>query len=145
MRSATQNGAVTIRSILVAALSCVFLAGNLSAAEQFTPVDPAHRAKSSVSLHLHSAPNLYGSSQALRESFPEEVQRIEGLRGRQKFTRHDHLHDVLGNDPLMPLSSKSPVQPLLLLQSACSQANLIAFAHAYLAARYPIPPPTAAS
>lgn len=130
-----------IRSAAFSAVAAIFLVGNLTAAEQLSSAAGKQAAKATISLQLHKAPVFHGSAQGLRESSPEEVQRIEELGARQKFSRHENIDDLLSGVCLAALNGNASLKPLLLLESACSQANLISFAHAYLTARYPIPPP----
>lgn len=130
-----------LHRVLLATIVGIFLAGNLSAADQLSSPAGAYAAKAGVSLQLHTAPYFQSSAQGLREASPEEVQRIEELGARQKFVRHDNLNEVLWHGSGISNAPASNFKPFLLLEIACSRANLISFAHAYLTARYPIPPP----
>ena len=131
-----------LRRLSLATIAGIFLVSNLSAADQLVSPAGAYAAKASISLQLHSSPHFQGSAHGLRESSPEEVQRIEELGARQKFSRLDSLNDLISQGQASAFPAAACGKPLLLLEIACCQANLISFAHAYLTARYPIPPPT---
>ena len=142
MRSESLRIYHLFRGVSFAVIAAIFLVGSLTAAEQLSSAAGKQAAKATISLQLHSAPGFHGSTQGLRESSPEEVQRIEELGARQKFARQDSLNDLLAADRFSASAGGDCLKPLLLLESACSTANLISFAHAYLTARYPIPPPS---
>lgn len=143
MRNQSSRIVRLMRCLAFAAVAGVFLVANLAAAEQRMPSAAHSAATATISLQLHSSPNFQGAAQGLRQSSPEEVQRIEELGARQKFARQNDFNDALANDSALAFSTKSCLNPLNLLELACLQANLISFAHAYLTARYPIPPPSA--
>lgn len=128
------------RSAFSVFIAAVLVLCNVTLAAQ--DVSPKVQQRSSLSiavLELHTAPAVPTPAHALRESAPEEIQRIEQLTNRSTIYRNNS--SFIWNWFPDLISSEAFCKPLLLVDHACSNANLIAFAHANLSSRYPIPPP----
>lgn len=131
----TVNG---LRGLGISALAAVLLFSGLAAAERHSPL-PATK---QIDEELHTTPNFGGAAQGLRESGPEEVQRIEQTGNRTNLARAIVPSDFFEHNYSHQISENNLTKPLLLIKEACLDATLHSLAHALLSSRYPIPPPT---
>lgn len=128
------------RGAFSAMISAVLILCNVTlAAQDVSPKVQRHPGLSIAVLELHTAPAVTTPAHGLRESSPEEIQRIEQLTNRSIIQRNNSS-SVWNWFPDL-ISAVAICKPLLLVDHACSNANLIALAHANLNSRYPIPPP----
>jgi hypothetical protein len=142
MEALSANKVFRARKLFSAVISTLFIVSNLSlCALDATIKVSGHSASEIKPLQLHSAPNFAAPAQGLRESSPEEIQRLEQLGGRDKLSRTGATSGFSYGMQLLSVSAHAFYKPLLLLENLRLNANLKSLAHTHLAGRYPIPPP----
>jgi hypothetical protein len=130
------------RSIFsVAIASILALCSFTIAAQDLSPKVTRSSNLQIVPLELHTASDFTSPAHGIRESSPEEIQRIEQVNNRFAPPRHNASGSSLWDLFPVAFAAQELCKPLLLLGDACLNANLISLAHTHLDSRYPIPPP----
>lgn len=132
------------RSIFsIAIVSVLALCSFSIAAQDLSPKVTRSSNLQIIPLELHAAHDFTSPAQGIRESSPEEIQRIEHANSRFAPPRSNASGLSMWNLFPMAFAAQELTKPLLLLDAARLNANLKSLAHTHLAGRYPIPPPQA--
>lgn len=132
-----------IRKIYSSVICVLLLGVNVYANVQESTAGVRQLPNSNIQLlHLHHSPDFTTPAEGIRQSTPEEIQRIEQFQNRGAgLRRYYAATEICGSMPKLIRTNNFHKQ-LILMGLAKANASRLSLRHVHLKTRFPIPPPT---